>query len=313
MFGHDYAEKMTVVCVPDPHAVELLGGLPDEVEVIVWDGEGDKPERLAETEFWVPQVEDSTDLADKFAALPHLKVMQLTGAGVEDVLDHIPDGVTLCNARGVHGSSVAELVLTVILASLRRLPHFVEAQRQGRWDLVEAEDLRDKRILVIGAGDLGEQTARRLRSFDATPVLVAHTARDGIHATSELPTLLPEADVVVLTVPLTPDTTGLVDADFLARMPDGALLVNVARGKVVDTGALLAELTTGRLHAALDVMEPEPLPAGHPLWSSPNLIITPHAAGHVAQAGPRAFALVNTQVRRFVAGDELANVIKGAY
>jgi phosphoglycerate dehydrogenase-like enzyme len=302
---------MTVVCIPDASARKLLGSLPDGVEVIAWNGEDDKPERLAETVFWVPQVEDSTNLPEKFAAMPELEVVQLLSAGVEDILDEVPDGVLLCTARGVHGSAVAELVLTVVLASLRRLPHFGEAQRQGRWDPMEAEDLRDKRVLIVGAGDLGEQTARRLRGFDATPVLVAHTARDGIHATSELPDLLPEADVVVLTVPLTPDTTGLVDAEFLSRMPDGALLVNVARGKVVDTAALLAELTSGRLHAALDVMEPEPLPADHPLWKAPNLIITPHAAGSVSQSGPRAFALVNAQVRRYVAGEDLVNVVKG--
>lgn len=280
--------------------------------MIVWDGEGDKPERLEETVFWVPQVEDSTNLDYKFAAMPKLEVTQLTSAGVEDIIDHVPHGVSLCTARGVHGSAVAELVLTVVLATLRQLPHFIEEQRQGRWDPIEADDLRDKRVLIIGAGDLGEQTARRLRSFDAVPVLVAHTARDGIHATSELPSLLPEADVVVLTVPLTPDTTGLVDAEFLSRMPDGALLVNVARGKIVDTSALLAELTSGRLRAALDVMEPEPLPADHPLWTAPNLIITPHAAGFIAQSGPRAFALVNEQVRRYVAGEDLINVAKGA-
>lgn len=303
---------MTVICVPDSNARNLLGTLPDDVEVIVWDGGDDKPERLADTVFWVPQVEDSTNLPDKFAAMPKLEVTQLTSAGVEDILEHVPDGVTLCSARGVHGSAVAELVLAVILATLRRLPHFNEAQRQGKWDPMEADDLRDKRVLIIGAGDLGEQTAHRLRSFDAVPVLVAHTAREGIHATSELPSLLPAADVVVLTVPLTSDTTGLVDAEFLSRMPDGALLVNVARGKVVDTSALLAELTAGRLRAALDVMEPEPLPADHPLWKAPNLMITPHAAGSVVKSGPRAFALVNAQVRRYVAGEDLVNVVKGA-
>lgn len=303
---------MTVICVPDSNARNLLGTLPDDVEVIVWDGGDDKPERLEDTVFWVPQVEDSTNLPDKFAAMPKLEVTQLTSAGVEDILEHVPDGVTLCSARGVHGSAVAELVLAVILATLRRLPHFNEAQRQGKWDPMEADDLRDKRVLIIGAGDLGEQTARRLRSFDAVPVLVAHTAREDIHATSELPSLLPTADVVVLTVPLTPDTTGLVDAEFLSRMPDGALLVNVARGKVVDTSALLAELTAGRLRAALDVMEPEPLPADHPLWKAPNLMITPHAAGSVVKSGPRAFALVNAQVRRYVAGEDLVNVVKGA-
>lgn len=303
----------TVVCVPDEHAADLLGPVPDGVHVIAWDGDGPQPNRLAETVFWVPQVEDSSDLDAKFAAMPALKVMQLTSAGVEDVVGHVPQGVTLCDARGVHGTSVAELVLTLILASQRRLPHFLDAQRHSRWDLVEADDLRDKTVLVIGAGDLGEQTATRLRGFDAGPVMVAHSARDGVHSTDELPDLLPDADVVVLTLPLTPETTGLVDAAFLARMADGAMLVNVARGKVVDTDALLAELTTGRLRAGLDVVDPEPLPADHPLWTAPNVIITPHAAGHVKQAGPRAFALVGDQLRRFVAGEKLANVVDGAY
>lgn len=304
---------MTVVCVPDSNAVDLLGPVPTGVRVVAWNGEAERPDGLAETTFWVPQVEDSTDLPEKFAAMPQLEVMQLLSAGVEDVAGQVREGVTLCDARGVHGTAVAELVLTLILASQRRLPHFIDAQRQGEWDLIEGDDLRDKRVLIIGAGDLGEQTAKRLVSFDAEPVLVAHSARDGVHATDELPELLPHADVVVLTLPLTAETEGLVDADFLARMPDGALLVNVARGKIVDTDALLAELTSGRLRAGLDVVEPEPLPAGHPLWKAPNLIITPHAAGHITQAGARAFALVNDQLRRFVAGEPLINVVEGDY
>ena len=201
----------------------------------------------------------------------------------------------------------------LILATRRRLPHFLDAQRAGEWSLVEGDDLRDKKVLIIGAGDLGEQTAKRLRSFDAEPIMVAHSARDGVHATDELPELLPVADVVVLTLPLTPQTEGMVDAAFLARMADGALLINVARGKIVDTDALLAELTSGRLLAGLDVVEPEPLPAGHPLWLAPGLIITPHAAGHIKQAGPRAFALVNDQLRRYVSGAKLINIAEGAY
>lgn len=304
---------MTYVCVPDQAAVDLLGPVPDGVEVVAWNGEADRPAGLERVEFWVPQVEDSTDLEQKFAALPQLKVMQLLSAGVEDVVGQVPNGIMLCDARGVHGSSVAELVLALILAAQRRIPHFVTAQQEGRWDLVEGDDLRDKRVLIIGAGDLGEQTARRLEAFDAEPVLVAHSARDGVHATDELPGLLPEADIVVLTVPLTAQTTGLVDADFLARMSDGALLVNVARGQVVDTDALLAELIAGRLRAGLDVTDPEPLPDGHQLWTAPNLIITPHAAGHIKQAGPRAFALVNDQLRRYLAGEQLINVVEGDY
>ena len=304
---------MTVVCVPDAEAVHLLGDVPEGVEVVVWDGEPDQPAHLEETSFWVPQVEDSTDLERKLAAMPGLKVMQTLSAGVEDLVGKVPDGVQLCDARGVHGGPVAELVLALILATYRRIPHFVRAQERGSWDLVQGEDLIDKTVLVVGAGDLGEQTATRLKGFGATPVLVAHSARDGVHATTELPDLLPHADVVVLTVPLTPDTEGMVDAAFLAAMPDRALLVNVARGKVVDTDALVAELTTQRLRAALDVVEPEPLPDGHPLWSAPNLLLTPHAAGHVEESGARAYALVRAQLERFVKGEDLENVVTGAY
>ncbi|MGI3780288.1 MAG: 2-hydroxyacid dehydrogenase [Janthinobacterium lividum] len=304
---------MTVVCVPDAEAVQLLGDLPEGVEVVVWNGEPERPARLAETEIWVPQVEDSTDLENKLSAMPDLKVIQMLSAGVEDVVGNVPDGVQLCDARGVHGGPVSELVLAMILATFRQIPHFVQAQERGTWDAVQGDDLIDKRVLVVGAGDLGEQTAKRLRGFDAEPVLVAHSARDGVHATSELPDLLPDADVVVLTVPLTPDTEGMVDAAFLAALPDGALVVNVARGKVIDTAALLAELTSQRLRAALDVVDPEPLPDGHPLWTAPNLLITPHAGGSVKRSGSRAYALVRSQIERFLEGDELENVVTGAY
>jgi phosphoglycerate dehydrogenase-like enzyme len=302
-----------VVCVPDLRAVDLLGAVPRGVDVLGWNGEDEHPAGLERTEFWVPQIEQPGDLPTMFAAMPDVKVVQLTGAGIEDVVGRIPDGVTLCDARGVHGTAVAELALMMILALQRKLPDFLTSQHQGRWAPVQADDLRDKQVVIVGAGDLGEQVARRLRSFDAVPVLVANSARDGVHATSELPELLPNADMVVLTLPLTSRTDGMVDAEFLARMPDNAMLINVARGKIVDTDALLAELESGRLRAGLDVVEPEPLPQGHPLWGAPNLILTPHAAGNVLASGPRAFALVNDQLRRYVAGEPLINVVDGDY
>jgi phosphoglycerate dehydrogenase-like enzyme len=164
-------------------------------------------------------------------------------------------------------------------------------------------------VLVVGAGDIGRAIGRMLAAFDVRLTFVARTARDGVHGTDALPRLLPEADVVILVVPVTPETTGMVDAAFLAAMKDGALLVNAARGVVVDTDALLAELTAERLRAALDVTEPEPLPPGHPLWSAPNLLLTPHVAGAVPEANDRAAAAVCDQLRRVLAGEPLVNVV----
>jgi phosphoglycerate dehydrogenase-like enzyme len=306
---------VTVVCLPDEGAVDLLrGGLvPEGVEIAVWDGTGEPAGGARRTTFLVPPVDDVSVLPAYFDAMPDLQVVQLTTAGVEEYIPLIPYGVTLCTARGVHGPSVAELVVLFVLATRRRLPHFLDAQRDGRWDLVEGEDLEGLHVLFLGAGDLARQSAHRLAPFEVRTTFVGSRARDGVRALSELPTLLPDADVVVVTLPLTDDTRRLVDAGFLARLHDGALLVNVARGEIVDTAALLAELHAGRLAAALDVTDPEPLPDGHPLFAAPNTIITPHAAGHIAQAGPRAFALVREQLARFVDGDELHNVITGDY
>ncbi len=305
---------MTVVaCLPDQSSIDLLGDVSGEVELITWNGHDAPPAQLGRTEFWVPQVDDEVDLPAAFAAMPELKVMQLTSAGIEHVVGQVPDSVTLCDGRGIHGGAVAEWVLTVVLAAQRELVHFLDAQRSGRWEPVRSRELQDARVLVVGAGDLGEQTERRLQACGAETIMVARTAREGAHGTDELPELLPDADIVVILVPQTPQTVGLVDADFLARMPDGALLVNAARGPVVDTDALLAELTSTRLRAALDVTDPEPLPAGHPLWSAPNLILTPHTAGHVGSAAPRAYRLVADQLRRYCAGEELINVVDGAY
>ena len=299
--------------MPDQDSVELLGSVPDGVEVMAWSLGDSVPSGLERTEFWVPPVETPFDLQEILHVMPELRVVQLLSAGIEDVTGHTPDRVRLCDARGVHGSAVAELAVLMILALQRRMPEFLDSQRLGRWQPAQGDDLRGKRVLIIGAGDLGEQTARRLRGFDAVPVLVAHSARDGVHATTELPELLPAADMVVLTLPLTSKTEGMVDAQFLSQLPDGAALINVSRGKIVDTQALLAELESGRLRAGLDVVEPEPLPAGHPLWNAPQVIVTPHTAGSITQSGPRAFALVHDQLRRYCAGQPLINVVDGDY
>jgi phosphoglycerate dehydrogenase-like enzyme len=234
-------------------------------------------------------------------------------AGVEHVRPHVPEGVLLCNGRGIHDASTSELAMTLALASLRGVPGFVRAQDAGVWAHGTRPALADSTVLVVGYGAIGAALERRLAGFEVDVVRVARSAREGVHAYDDLPRRLPDADVVVLLVPLTDLTRGMVDAPFLARMKDGALLVNVARGAVVDTDALVAELRSGRISAALDVTDPEPLPEGHPLWTCPNLLVTPHVGGASSAMEPRAHRLVRDQLARFAAGEPLANVMTGDY
>ena len=179
----------------------------------------------------------------------------------------------------------------------------------AEWAHGQRQSLADKTVLIVGYGSIGAAVETRLRPFECDVLRVARRARDGVAGFGELPTLVEWADVVVLTVPLTDQTRGLVDAAFLARMRDGAVLVNVSRGPVVDTDALLAELFARRIGAALDVTDPEPPPADHPLWSAPNLILTPHVGGNTSAFRPRAVRLMTAQLERFARGEPLANVV----
>ena len=223
--------------------------------------------------------------------------MQIQSAGFEDFIDGLPPGVALCNAAGVHDASTAELALTLTLASIRQIPDFVAAQRSSTWPpLTLHHALADRRVLVLGYGNIGRAVVRRFLPFEVSVTAVASRPRQGdglvdtVHGIDELPDLAARHDVLVVIVPLTDATRGLVDAEVLARLPDGALVVNVARGPVVDTDALVAECATGRLRAALDVTDPEPLPQGHPLWTTPGVLITPHVGGATEAMRPRAQA-----------------------
>ena len=211
--------------------------------------------------------------------------------------------------RGAHTSATAEWAVAATLAAQRGLLFFVREQDAGHWSFRPHDTLVGARVLVVGAGDIGRTIGAMMAGFDVELSYVARTPREGVHGVDELPELLPHTDVAVVVVPVTPETTGLVDADFLAAMPDGAMLVDAARGVVVDTGALLAELTAGRLRAALDVTDPEPLPAGHPLWSAPGLLLTPHVAGAVPQTEERGVRAVTDQLARLLAGEPPANVV----
>jgi phosphoglycerate dehydrogenase-like enzyme len=307
------------ICLPSAAIRDHIAALAPELDIVsrtlVWSGDPFPFDGLDAVRFWVPTFLHADPVAarEAIAAMPRLQVIQTQTAGVDTFAPITPASVTLCDARGVHGSSTSEWALTAILSVLREFPRFERAQQDHRWDYSITDELAGKRVLIIGAGDVGEQLARRVSACDAVPVFVARTARDGVHGIGELDELLPDADVVVLLVPKTSETVGMVGPEFLARMADHALLVNAARGPVVQTDALLAELQSGRLRAAIDVVEPEPLPPDHPLWSAPNLLITPHVAGSVFAFEERLASLLSEQLRRFDAGEPLLNVVTGEY
>jgi phosphoglycerate dehydrogenase-like enzyme len=297
------------VLVPDEPGEAALAGI-EGLEVVRYDSVDALPERA---EVLVPGFLVESDPEAVVSRLPRLKLIQLLTAGAESWIGRVPAHVTLSTARGAHGGSTAEWALAALLAVYRELIQFERERVTRRWDRRPTETLIDKKVLVIGAGDLGTQLKRRLDACDARTTLVGFRARDGVHGIDEAPSLLGEHDAVVVMVPLTPATTGMVDATFLSSMRDGAVLVNAARGKVVDTSALVAELASGRLRAALDVTEPEPPPADHPLWTVPNLLLTPHVAASVEGYQSRAYAVVAAEIARFATGEPLQNVVQGDY
>ncbi|GAA2662440.1 2-hydroxyacid dehydrogenase [Nonomuraea recticatena] len=300
------------IWVPSEAAADVLTDLPD-VECVVYDGRGPAPDGADEVEVWIPPLIPVPDIPGLMAAMKRLKLVQTVTAGVEPYRPHLPHGVTLCNARGVHDAGTAEWAVGAMIAVLREFPGFVDAQRRGEWTYHHTGVLADAKVLIVGYGSIGAALERRLEGFEVEVVRVARTAREGVHPMEELEGLLPEADVVVLLVPATPETTGMVDAAFLEKMKDGALLVNAARGAVVVTDALVAELESGRLRAALDVSDPEPLPEGHPLWNAPGVLITPHVAGSTPASTRRSLRLIRSQLLRHLAGEPLNNVITESY
>ncbi|MET8569008.1 2-hydroxyacid dehydrogenase [Streptomyces sp. NPDC004783] len=301
-----------------PIPPDEIEGLPEGPVYRFWNGEEEFPADPADCAYYVVPYMKPSGIGVR--PMPHMRsvrVVQTLSAGIDHVepgLAHLPAGVRLCNARGVHEASTAELTLTLILASLRGVPDFVRAQDRGEWLGGFRPALADRNVLIVGYGSIGAAIEDRLVPFEVARVArVARsartTARGPVHPLTELPALLRESDVVILSTPLTEQTRGLVDADFLARMKDGALLVNVARGPVVDTKALLAELESGRITAALDVTDPEPLPPGHPLWQAPGVLVSPHAGGPTSAFLPRAKRLLVDQLSRFVNREPLRNVI----
>jgi phosphoglycerate dehydrogenase-like enzyme len=286
----------------------------DGVQLAVWDL-ADAPE-LADPEAVAMVVLPYTDPApalESAAALSNLRYVQTLTAGYDGLIERLPAGVSLCNAAGVHDASTAELAVGLTLAAQRGIGIAARDQTRGRWRHRRWPSLADRRVLLVGSGGVGRAIATRLAPFEIDLVRVASRARhdaDGpVHGVDQLPGLLPDAEVVILACPLTADTHRLFGARLLALMPDDALLVNVSRGPVVDTEALHAELRTGRLRAAVDVIDPEPFPPDHPLRQCENLLITPHVGGDSTAFRPRALAMLSEQLTRLASGRTAAHIV----
>lgn len=298
------------VLVPWPQLVDRCAATGLRVEL--YDGEQPPPEDVSDVAAYVVPYDKGAAPRELLRRpMPALRMVQALSAGVEKLLPLVAPDVQLCSGRGLHDASVAEHTLGLILAAQRSLPRWVRQQATGGWSREHTRSLADCRVAVVGYGAIGEAIERRLAACEATVVRVARTARPGrqVHGVDELPALLSTVDIVVLILPENAGTIGLVGAAELAALPDDALVVNVGRGRTVNTDALFAEVSQGRLRAALDVTDPEPLPADHPLWTQDGVLITPHVAGGSATFYPRAENLVVEQLRRFAAGEPLHNVV----
>lgn len=296
-----------------PFDPDLLVDPPPGLRYEVVDPTRQVPDSVEDVAFYVPPYLMSSAVAEVIDPMTSLQVVQMLSAGVDNVRPRVPEGVRLCSGRGIHDTSTAELALTLILSSLRGIPEFVRAHDRREWQPRWRPALADKRVLIVGHGAIGAAIESRLLPFETEVVRVARRARHGVHGIEDLPGLLPDADVVVLVVPLTEATRGLVDASFIDRMKTGALLVNIARGAVVVTADLVRALESGRISAAVDVADTEPLPPDSPLWDTPNLLISPHVGGASSAMWPRAHRLVRDQLHRFAAGEPLWNVVVGDY
>lgn len=300
---------MTVtVLVPDEDGMAAISELPG-ARPVRYDPQAPLPAEAAEAEVIVLPIAFSEPLAAALRGLPRLRLAQTLLSGVEMWDPYVPAPAALANARGAHGRSTAEWAVGALLTIIREFPQLAADQAVGQWRPRTTGTLDGQRVLIVGAGDLGTSLRRMLEPFGASVTMAARTARDGVHGIDEVPGLLRLHDAVVLMVPFSDATRHLVDQDFLARMPDGAIVVNAARGPVTDTDALLAELKTGRLRAALDVTDPEPLPPGHPLWDAPGVLITPHIAGNTAGYARRMWAVAATQIGAYLAGTRPPNLV----
>ncbi|MBD8023115.1 2-hydroxyacid dehydrogenase [Microbacterium sp. Sa1CUA4] len=298
--------------VPTEKLAGDLGALPADVDLVVWPMDGPAPR--PRFDIVVPPYMEMATVLARLEGVP-TRLVQSQSIGYEGVEEVLPRGLTFANAATVHETSTAELAVGLAIAAQRHLDRFAVDTAAGRWQPVFTQSLADRRVLLLGYGGVGKAVAARLAPFEVQLTAVASRAReeDGmpVHGVDELPSLLGAAEIVILTLPGGDATRGIVDDAFLAALPDGALVVNVGRGSLVDTDALVDHVRRGRVRAAIDVVDPEPLPPGHPLWSLPGVLVTPHVGGASSAMGPRIARLVRSQIDRMLAGEEPRNVVLG--
>ncbi|HET9346403.1 MAG TPA: 2-hydroxyacid dehydrogenase [Candidatus Limnocylindrales bacterium] len=299
-----------VVSLPDIPERAHMGEVPANVDVRLVPLEGGPVPDLADVDFVVPFMRTRAPLLESLAGPPsRLRVIQTLSAGVDWLVGRVPERITVCNARGVYDTPLAEWVVGAILAMQRGLVQARDAQARREWDAIEPPELAGARVVILGLGSIGTAISDRLRPFGVEVIGVGRSARDGVRSLADLDEVLRDAEILVDILPLTGGTRGLLNAQRLGLLPDGALVVNAGRGRTIETSALVAELQAGRLRAALDVTDPEPLPEDHPLWGLPNVLISPHMAGESPATTVRAFRLAGDQVRRFASGEPLVNEV----
>ena len=301
-----------VVSVPAAQLARDIEPVPDGVEVVVWDMEGPAPRDAFD--LVVPPYMKMATVLQRLEGVA-VGLVQSQSIGYEGVADALPEGMRFANAATVHETSTAELAVALALASQRRLDAFAVDTSRGTWAPVFAESLADRRVMLLGYGGVGKAVAARLAGFEVELTAVASRARDEdgmpVHAVDELPELLPRTDIVIVSLPGGAATRHIVDDAFLTALPDGALIVNVGRGPLVDTAALVDHVRRGRIRAALDVTDPEPLPEGHPLWGLPGVLVSPHVGGASSAMRPRVARLIRRQIEHLARGEEPENVVIG--
>ena len=298
-----------LVSVPDAALASALGEIKG-AEVMVWDMMGPPP--VPAIDIAIPPYLGANTWATQLAGAT-TRLVQSPMIGYDGMAELLPPGIVFANSASVQETSTAEMTVALVLASQRGIPGFVRAAEHGHWAPAWYPSLADRQVLLIGYGAVGKAIADRLRPFEVSLTRVAHRERSDehgeIYGVTALPDLVPTADIVIVVVPLSESTTHLINDAFLSRMRDGTLLVNVSRGRVADTEALLKHASTGRLRLALDVTDPEPLPEGHPLFALENVLISPHVGGASSASPPRLFRLIREQVERMRSGEEPLNVV----